>query len=346
MSRNMVAIVSSALFVLLAAGLILIPVPFVTWQPGKTVDVMGSTEEGPLIEISGIPTSNSGGKLLMTTVSTTRVDSGISLPEALLAHIAADSDALPREVVYPAGKSNAEVQNEAVAMMDSSRVNAIVAALRAAGQAVTEMPMVSSVSLSGPANGQLRPGDLIEAVDGSEVTTNEEVKTAIQTRAVGDPIVFRVMRGGNSENVTVTTVTERDGAPYLGISLSIGYRYAPSISYRIDSSIVGPSAGLVFALAIYDRITDGVLREGRVVAGTGQVDAAGKVYGIGGIREKIKGAEAAGAKLFLMPASNCADLGDLRTDLRLVPVGTLKDAIAVLQLVNEGQSTQEVPSCG
>ena len=78
MSRNIVAVVSSALFVLLAAGLILIPVPFITWQPGKTVDVMGSTEEGPLIEISGIPTSNSGGKLLMTTVSTTRVDSGIN----------------------------------------------------------------------------------------------------------------------------------------------------------------------------------------------------------------------------------------------------------------------------
>ena len=346
MSRNMVAVVSSVLFVLLAAGLVLIPVPFVTWRPGQTVDVMGSTDEGPLIEISGIPTSNSGGKLLMTTVSTTRVDSGVSLPEALLAHIAADSDSLPRDVVYPAGKSNADVQNEAVALMDSSRVNATVAALRAAGQAVTEMPMVSSVSLSGPANGQLRPGDLIEAVDGSEVTTNDEVKTAIQTRAVGDPIVFRVTRGNSSENVTVTTVTERDGSPYLGISLSVGYRYAPSISYRIDSSIVGPSAGLVFALAIYDRVTDGVLREGRVVAGTGQVDAAGKVNGIGGIREKIMGAEAAGAKLFLMPASNCADLGDLRTDLRLVPVGTLKDAIAALQLVNEGQSTQEVPSCG
>jgi len=207
------------------------------------------------------------------------------------------------------------------------------------GEKVTRAATKGAVSAGGAWAGA-------EAGAGGEVTTNEEVKTAIQTRAVGDPIVFRVMRGGNSENVTVTTVTERDGAPYLGISLSIGYRYAPSISYRIDSSIVGPSAGLVFALAIYDRITDGVLREGRVVAGTGQVDAAGKVYGIGGIREKIKGAEAAGAKLFLMPASNCADLGDLRTDLRLVPVGTLKDAIAVLQLVNEGQSTQEVPSCG
>jgi lon protease (S16) C-terminal proteolytic domain protein len=341
----MVAVVSSALFVLLAAGLILIPVPFVTWQPGQTVDVMGSTDEGPLIEISGIPTHNSGGKLLMTTVSVTPVDSSIGLAPALLAHIAADSDALPRDVVYPAGKSNAEVQNEAVAMMDSSRVKATVAALRAAGQAVTEMPMVSSVSLSGPANGQLRPGDLIEAVDGSEVTTNDDVKTAIQTRAVGDPVVFQVMRGGTSETVTVTTTTERDGAPYVGISLSVGYRYAPSVSYRIDPGIVGPSAGLVFALAIYDRITDGVLREGRVVAGTGEVDAMGKVTPIGGIREKIKGAEAAGATLFLMPSGNCADLGDLHTNLRLVAVGTLKDAIAALQLINEGQSTQGVSGC-
>ena len=346
MSRNTVSIVATVLFFLLAVALAVTPVPFVTWRPGQTVDVMGSTDNGPLIEISGIPTSSRGGRLLMTTVSTTRVDSPIGLPEALLAHLFADADTLPRDAIYPAGKSNAEVQSEGVAKMDSSRVDATVAALRAAGQSVTEMPMISAVSLSGPSNGQLQPGDLIEMVDGSEVTTSEEVTTAIRARAVGDPIVFRVLRGGTSQDVTITTAIERDGAPYPGISLSVGYRYAPSISFRIDPSIVGPSAGLVFALAIYDRITDGVLREGRVVAGTGQVDAAGKVHKIGGIREKIKGAESAGAKLFLMPASNCADLGDLQTDLRLVPVGTLKDAIAALQLVNEGQTTQEVPSCG
>ena len=217
MSRNMVAVVSSALFVLLAAGLILIPVPFITWQPGKTVDVMGSTEEGPLIEISGIPTSNSGGKLLMTTVSTTQVDSIISLPAALMAHVAADSDVLPRDVVYPAGKSNSEMQNEAVAMMDSSRVNATVAALRAAGQSVTEMPMVSSVSLSGPANGQLRPGDLIEAVDPRDEYVAEAIKLASGNEAaradlrivltamhgVGAAITSRVLAEAGFTNVSL-----------------------------------------------------------------------------------------------------------------------------------------------
>ena len=53
---------------------------------------------------------------------------------------------------------------------------------------------------------------------------------------------------------------------------------------------------------------------------------AGKVGAIGGVREKIKGAERDGATVFLVPESNCADIGTLSTDLKLVKVGTLKDA--------------------
>lgn len=346
MSRNLVAVVSSVLFVLLAVAIVLIPVPFVTWRPGQTVDVLGSTAEGPLIEISGLPVSSSGGTLLMTTVSTTRVDSRVSLPEALIAHAFEDSDALPRDVVYPAGKSDEEVQNEAVAMMDTSRGNATVAALRAAGQTVTEMPMVAAVVLSGPANGLLQPGDLVEAIDGVEVTTNDEVREAIHKRNVGDPVVFRVIRDGNVTSITVTTVKGADGHPNVGIRASIGYRYAPTVTYRIDPAIVGPSAGLVFALAIYDRVTDGVLTKDSKVAGTGAIDAVGRVSAIGGIREKVKGAEKAGATVFLLPQANCSDLGGLNTSMRLIPVTTLKDAIAALQLLEEGKTDEEVPSCG
>lgn len=345
MSRNLVAVVSSVLFVMLAVAIVLTPVPFVTWRPGQTVDVLSSTGDGPLIEISGLPTSSSGGTLLMTTVSTSRVDSNVSLPEALIAHLVEDSDALPRDVVYPAGKSNEEVRSEAVAMMDTSRVNATVAALRAAGQAVTAMPMVSGVVLSGPSHGVLEPGDLIEAIDNEDVSKAEAVRDAVRRRNVGDPIVFRVIRGGEVTNVTVTAVAGADGAASVGITTSIGYRYAPTVNYRIDPDIVGPSAGLVFALAVYDRISDGVLTEGSIVAGTGAIDAAGKVSAIGGVREKIKGAEKAGAKVFLLPRTNCADLGGLRTSLRLIPVSTLKDAIAALQMLEEGKPNEEVPTC-
>ncbi|MDO5083521.1 PDZ domain-containing protein [Arachnia propionica] len=346
MSRNLVAVVSSVLFVVFAVAIVLIPVPFVTWRPGQTVDVLGGTEEGPLIEISGLPVSSSGGTLLMTTVSTTRVDSNVSLPEALIAHVAEDSDALPREILYPAGKSYEEVQSEAVALMDTSRGNATVAALRAAGQTVTEMPMIAAVTLSGPANGVLQPGDLVEAIDDTPVSRREDIQDAIRRRGVGEPVVFRVIRGGDILSLTVTTVQGTDGHPSIGIRITTGYRYAPTVTYRIDPVIVGPSAGLVFALAVYDRITDGVLPEGAVVAGTGAIDAAGKVSAIGGVREKIKGAEKAGATIFLMPRANCQDLGVLNTSIRLVPVTTLKDAIAALQLLEEGKTDEEVPTCG
>ncbi len=347
MSRNIVAIVSSVMFVILAALLVVVPVPFVTWRPGQTVDVLSSNDEGPLIEVKGVEDLSSGtGTLLMTTVSTTRVDASVSLPEALLAHFDSRADALPRDVVYPAGLSDQEVREEAVAAMDTSRSHAVVAALRVDGQSVTEMPVVSSVVLSSPANGLLLPGDLIEEVEGEKVQTRAEVGALIAAGTVGEPVVFKVLRDGASTIVSVVTTDGGQGKPVAGINVGVGFRYAPEVVFRVDSSVVGPSAGLVFSLAIYDKISERNLLGDLNVAGTGTMDPTGRVGRIGGIREKVAGAEADGATVFLLPLANCTDFGDLPTRMRLVPVETLKDAISALQLINEGNSLSEVPSCG
>ncbi len=346
-SRNVVAIVSSILFVVLAALLVVVPVPFVTWRPGTTVNVLGSTDEGPLLEVKGIqnyPTDPS--QLLMTTVSTTRVDSRVSLPEALLAHLRTTADALPREVIYPAGLSDEEVREVAVAEMDTSRSSATVAALRAAVQSVTEMPIISSVTLSGPAHDRLEPGDLIESVDGKEVENVEQVVDIVNGRDAGEPVVFTVLREGATETISVPTVEDAQGRTSVGIKVSAGFRYAPDVVYRVDSSVVGPSAGLVFSLAIYDRITEGNLLGDEIVAGTGTMGPDGSVGAIGGVRQKLAGAEGAGATLFLLPRGNCPDVGNVSTNMRLVPVSTLKDAISALQLIDEGKSYAEVPTCG
>lgn len=347
MSRNAVAIVSSLLFVTLAALLVVIPVPYVAWRPGQTIDVLGSTSSGPVIDIAGLPTYDTPGKLLMTTVSTTRVDSTLSLPEAVFVHLAEDSDAMPREVIYPPGKSSTQVQSEAVAMMDESRINATVAALRAAGVPVTELPRVESVVLSGPSAGRLMPGDLITAVDDIAMKTVADVAARISGHAVGDVIVFTVLREGLEQTVSVTSAASNTDAkrPVVGISLDTGFRYAPQVTFGVDQNVTGPSAGLVFALGIYDRITEGALMDDRVVAGTGEIGPGGRVARIGAIREKIAGAERDGAEVFLVPEDNCGDIGDLDSDLLLVEVSTLKDAIAALQLINEG-NTAEVPTCG
>ena len=164
MSRNALAVVSSLLFAALAALLVLLPVPYVAWRPGQTIDVLGATDKGAVIDVSGLPTYETSGRLLMTTVSTTSVDASLSLPEAIFVYLDPTSDAMPREVIYPPGKSSDQVESEAVAMMDSSRNNATVAALRAGGVKVTELPRVKSVVLSGPSAEKLQPGDLITAV--------------------------------------------------------------------------------------------------------------------------------------------------------------------------------------
>ena len=53
----------------------------------------------------------------------------------------------------------------------------------------------------------------------------------------------------------------------------------------------------MFAMGIYDVLTPGSLTDGEVIAGTGEIDAKGKVGAIGGIQQKLVGAQDDGAKL-------------------------------------------------
>ena len=63
---------------------------------------------------------------------------------------------------------------------------------------------------------------------------------------------------------------------------------APWAPFTIDfnlANIGGPSAGLVFSLAVIDKLTTGDLNGSKFVAGTGTITADGKVGSIGGITE-------------------------------------------------------------
>ncbi|MGW7498806.1 S16 family serine protease [Streptomyces luteogriseus] len=108
----------------------------------------------------------------------------------------------------------------------------------------------------------------------------------------------------------------------------------------------GPSAGLMFALGIYDKLTPGSLTGGKFVAGTGTIDDAGKVGPIGGIEMKTVGARAKGAQYFLTPADNCAAAAkDTPDGLILIKVGTIKDALGALKDIRSGD-TADLPKCG
>ncbi|PID50830.1 MAG: hypothetical protein CR980_01635, partial [Propionibacteriales bacterium] len=134
--RAWTALVAGAVFVLCLALVLLIPVPFVAWEPGNSYNVFGKHDDKPLIEVSGLDTYPVTGSLHLTTVSVTSVDSELTLPMAVADYWLKDRDVLPRDSIYPPGKSAAKVKEEEVQMMDTSQNDAIVAALRAAGQPV------------------------------------------------------------------------------------------------------------------------------------------------------------------------------------------------------------------
>jgi PDZ domain-containing protein len=110
------------------------------------------------------------------------------------------------------------------------------------------------------------------------------------------------------------------------------------------ADVGGPSAGLLFSLGIVDKLDGGDLTGGRTVAGTGTITAGGEVGAVGGVPLKTKAARRDGATVFLVPEDECADArAELPKGLRLIPVTTLKGAVAALRDLTAGKGG--VPSC-
>lgn len=345
--QTWLAMVSACAFVVLAALIAVVPVPFVVYSPGQAYNVLGTDPQGqPLLSVEGIETFPTHGELHMTTVAVTRADAHTNLPEALLAFWLPKRDALPRDAVYDPGKSSDQVRAEERLMMDTSQQDAVVAGLRAAGEPVEELPVVSSVTVSGPSFTRLQPGDLILAVDGDATETAEDVREAIRSRAVGEVTIILVERDRRTLPVEVRTRAgnRNPEVPVIGIEVSSGYRYTPRVHFGVDHEVGGPSAGLVFAVALYDQITPGDLLRGRTVAGTGDLGPEGWVRPIGGLREKVASAERVGATIFLVPAENCADVVGLPTSMDFIRVDTLDDALDGLRYAGSA-NTHRVPRC-
>ncbi|SEQ68233.1 YlbL family protein [Microlunatus flavus] len=346
--QTVTAFAAAAAFVVLAVLVAVLPVPYVTWSPGTARDVLATGGAGtqPIIAISDVTTYPTEGRLDMTVVSTTAADSRLSLPQALVAYFRPDHDALPREAVYPAGRSAEDVEDADAEMMVSAQDDAVVAALRASQRPVEQLPAIASVTVGSPAQGHLRPGDLVVSVDGTATPTPALVQAAVRQAQAGRQLTFVVLRDKVRVSVPLMPAPQTSGTGVqVGITLGTGYAYTPRISYDLGQKIGGPSAGLVFALAIYDKLTPGALFAGQHVAGTGTINPTGVVGGIGGIQEKIAGAQAAGATTFLVPAPNCGDLAGVRTTMRLVRVATLNDAIRSVRSLDSPAAADALPTC-
>lgn len=345
------AAVAALLFVTLAAVIAMVPVPFVSWSPGSTYNLLGTvtadTGEVNAIRIDGVTTHPVDGEVRMATVSVTRPDSALTLPEALLSYWMPNREVLPRDAVYRPGANASELQDDSIRLMDDSQITAVVAALRVAGVTVEELPMVSWVSVTGPAHDQLLPGDLIVAVDNQPVEGITDVQQAIAAHNIGEAVKFDLIRDREEVSKTVTTRASSTSppSPSIGVGLDTGFRFEPQVTFHLDPAIGGPSAGLPFAIAIYAMVTPDELLAGRIVAATGTLDAKGRVGQIGAVQEKIAAAVRDGATVFLLPTANCGDAQVEHEGLRLVPVDNLGDALAALEALEDPAQAGSVPKC-
>jgi len=326
-------IVSAILFVVCAAGVALLPVPYVVWTPGATYDLLGADGGKPLVTVANAQTYATTGRLLLTTVGVSAPTARVTLIAALAAYWSSSGDALPQAAVYPPNVDSGTLLTQQTAQMGASQEDAVVAAVHTAGLPVSELPMVTAVSPSGASAGLLQPGDLVTFVDHTQVKTLQQAQDAITSpsRHVGDKVTLTFLRDAKTLQQTIITKASSSApnVPTIGVDMAMGYTYTPRVSFAVDPAIGGSSGGLMFSLAVLDKLTSDDVAHGRVVAGTGTVAADGTVGDIGGVNEKIAASVRDGATVFVLPRSNCADVVR-RPDIDILAVSTLAQAVQAL----------------
>jgi Lon-like protease len=321
------------------------PLPYVTYEPGLTVDVLAENHGKEIIEVDGHDTYRDDGELRMTTVYVSQPRAKVTLFELMHDWISPEASVYPYKAVYQQDETTEENRREGAVEMVSSQDSATAAALTELGYRVRPVLEVLDVTKDAPADGRLEVRDSFVAVDGHPVTSAADVVDAVKAAPAGQAVSFVVRRDGARRTVQVTP-EQKDGRSLIGIQLGTGYRFPFKVAVHIDPTIGGPSAGLMFSLGIYDTLTPGSLTHGEVVAGTGTIDADGKVGPIGGIQQKIVGARDAGARLFMVPPDNCKDAaGAPAGDMRLVKATTMHDALGAIKTW-VGDHDADLPSCG
>ena len=338
--------VSGTLLAGFAAGALFQPVPYAELTPGPTFDVLG-TQDGtasgtPLISIAGRQTYPTTGQLRMVTVGVSEESYQMPLGEALAGWLSTDEAIVPKDTIYPAGQTQQQSDAENTQEMTDSQDSAITAGLGALGIKPTGSEVViADVGDGSPAAGKLLAGDVIDEVDGTPIPGGNagmtQVTDVIQKLTPGRQVTFEITRDDKKQ--TITTGTQNSGGKAaVGIAIESENVFPFDVDIQLNN-VGGPSAGMMFALGIIDKLTSTNLTGGRIIAGTGTIDAQGNVGAIGGIQMKTIGARDAGATVFLAPAGNCAEAkANQPAGLELVKVNTLQDALNALADIRAGKT--------
>jgi Lon-like protease len=321
---------------------VLLPVPYVILGPGPTLNTLGESSGKPLITISGHKTYPTTGNLNLVTVGYSGgPGSNMNIFQALRAWLDPSEAVVPETELFPAGQSAQQTQAQDTEEMTNSQETATAAAFTELHIPYQTVVSVVSTVSGYPASKVLKAGDVIKAVDGKPVSDQTSLSSMITAHPAGTTVTLTVERAGQTLTIPVASKAS-GGTPVIGVEAEEEYKFPFTVNISVGD-IGGPSAGMMFALGIIDKLTPDNLTGGKFIAGTGEITASGQVQPIGGIQQKMVGARSAGATVFLTPAGNCSDtVGAVPAGLRLVKVSTLSGAITDLEAIKAGKP---VPSC-
>lgn len=321
-------LVGAALCIALLAGAMFVPIPiFFAYLPGPVRDVE------KLVEVEDARTYSSEGSLYLTTVS---VDTQVTVFDLVQSWFDEEKTVVMQDEVT-GGSSLRELQRQQREEIIASKRQAQQVALAALGfsrpqgdgaRVVTTVP-------GSPAHRKLLEGDVILRVDNNTIDTTCDVGRAVNAREIGDRVSVVVRREGRKRTVEIVAAAnpEDTSSAFLGVHMEeINYTFDPGLKITFETGeIAGPSAGLMFSLALYDRLTPDDLTGGRDIAGTGTIDCDGGVGPIGGVEQKVAGAEGRGATIFLAPQANADAARAVADDIEIVPISTFDDAVEYLE---------------
>jgi Lon-like protease len=296
--------------------------PYYSLGPGPARAVQ------PLIRFDDHDRYESDGSFVLTSVAFRH----LTAVDLVRAWIDPDLTVVNQDVLFAPGETAEQEHQRSISQMDQSKIDAAAVALREA----TDYPkdhgdgvLVEGVQPSCPADGRLFVGDVIHAVDDQPVSDLRDVSDAIDAAPDAAPVRFDVTVDGDPETVTLTRAPCADSKdPVVGVYMVQSFPFPITIS---SGAIGGPSAGLSWALGLYDLLTPGDLTGGRIIAATGALAPDGTVYPIGGVEEKVRAADAAGAAVLIVPKQNLAAAESMHDDdVKLVSVASFDDALRYL----------------
>jgi len=335
-------ITGAVLLVALLVGGSQLPVPYAELGPGPTLDTLGVDQSGKeIIQLTGRPEDETDGHLNLTTVS---VRDRLDLLAAMRGWLDPERAVVPREEIFPPGQTPQETDERNTRDFVTSQNSAELAAL--AYLDLTKV-VVSSIEPDSPSYRKLFAQDVITSVQGTKVGDVADLGKVLTATEPGTTVTVAYERSGRAGTTQITTAKGTDDSGATRAVLGVGVTLASTAPFKVkialDDRIGGPSAGLMFALGILEKLGPEDLTGGRFIAGTGQIDVSGMVGPIGGIPLKLIAAKEKGATVFLVPAGNCAEAKRRPPDgLQLVKVESLSGAVDALEALDAGRPA---PAC-